>query len=230
MSAERKSTLSAGSGAAEAAGRDGSETPVGLAVGGLSAGLSAAQVRDVVVTVPADIWPDWIAEGDPAGAEWSGTEWVFTVPTVPKRIRPGDRVYVVAAGRLRGYAPLTRVDVLVELHTSRPVLVRRGGAVPVTIERECKGFQGFRYRWWPREDEAPFPLWREPTSRHLRFALKRRLDPLPAPTGEDYRASGGVMCRACGCEYRLHPMDPDVLSDQNEPFLNVLCSGDRVKL
>ncbi len=30
------------------------------------------------------------------------------------------------------------------------------------LEEPIKGFRGFRYRWWKREDEQPFPEWRTP--------------------------------------------------------------------
>lgn len=39
-------------------------------------------------------------------------------------------------------------------------LVRRAGAVAVTIPEPITGFRGWRYRWWPREAEVPFPDWR----------------------------------------------------------------------
>jgi len=44
------------------------------------------------------------------------------------------------------------------------------------------------------------------------------------------RASGDVVCNACGKKYYDHPMDRTVLSWNGEPFLNVLCDGSRVKL
>ena len=36
--------------------------------------------------------------------------------------------------------------------------------VVVTIppEAQTKGFRGFRYRWWNREDEVSFPDWEVP--------------------------------------------------------------------
>ena len=41
-------------------------------------------------------------------------------------------------------------------------IVRRGGAVAVTIDQPIPGFQGLRKPWWKREDERPFPNWRKP--------------------------------------------------------------------
>jgi len=32
-------------------------------------------MTDLVVTVPKDFWPDWIAEGDAVGEPETGTEW-----------------------------------------------------------------------------------------------------------------------------------------------------------
>lgn len=43
------------------------------------------------------------------------------------------------------------------------------------------------------------------------------------------RTGGGVICAACGREYRRHPHSEH--RDWNgDPFLNVLCNGDLVKL
>lgn len=54
--------------------------------------------------------------------------------------------------------------------------------------------------------------------------------PLPAASGEDYRASKDCICGACGLEFWRHPLDFWELSYSGEPFLHVLCNGDRVKL
>ena len=37
--------------------------------------------------------------------------------------------------------------------------VRAGGAEAVTIPETIRGFQGYRYRWWRRYSEVPFPDW-----------------------------------------------------------------------
>lgn len=115
-------------------------------------------MADVVVTVPLRFGLDtWIAEGDSVGAEWSGNEWHFYLGGHPPRIEPGERVYVTYNGVLRGYAPLVRVE-----RTPRGfALVRRGGAVAVTIPGAVPGFRGCRYRWWDTTIERPFPEWRE---------------------------------------------------------------------
>lgn len=84
---------------------------------------------DVVVTVPADRWATWLAEGDAAGEPPTGRTYEFKVPSRPD-IEPGDRVYVVAGGKLRGYAPLLRVE-----ERERPdgvYLIRGAGAVAAT--------------------------------------------------------------------------------------------------
>ena len=125
---------------------------------------------DVVVTVPKRFtFPGapglrglaaWIAEGDAAGNEWSGTEWAFTLGGyAAPSIKPGERVYIVCENRLRGYAPLIRLETDPEEEEVR--LIRGGGAVAVTIREPVRGFQGFRYRWWPYENEFPFPDWKE---------------------------------------------------------------------
>lgn len=113
-------------------------------------------MADVVVTVPKGLWESWIAEGDAAGSPPSGGAWGFYIGGPRPDVRPGDRVYVVAHGKLRGYAPLTRL----EQTASGWCLVRRGDAVAVTIDRPMPGFRGIRYRDWSRDEERPFPAWR----------------------------------------------------------------------
>ena len=114
---------------------------------------------DVCVTLPKSFGlAEWIAEGDPAGAPWSGTEWHFYLGGAAPRIEPGERVYVAFNGKLRGYAPLVRL----EWNRRGYALVRHGDAVAVTIDETIRGFQGVRYRWWERAIERPFPEWRVP--------------------------------------------------------------------
>jgi hypothetical protein len=116
-------------------------------------------MSDVVVTVPKDRWEEWIDEGDLPGETWGTGDagkdgWYdFYLGGPFPDIAPGERVYVVAHGRLRGYAPLVRVD-----RRARS-LVRQGGAVAVTIDEPIRGFRGWRYRWWDRADERSFPDW-----------------------------------------------------------------------
>ena len=112
---------------------------------------------DVVVTVPKDIWDDWLAEGDLPGEAWSGNEFHFYMGGPAPVIYPGNRVYVVARDRLRGFAPLVRKE-FTDNH--RWALVRRGGAQAVTINENVRGFRGWRRPWWPREAEVPFPAWK----------------------------------------------------------------------
>lgn len=114
-------------------------------------------MTDIAVTVPKRFGLDaWIAEGDAAGTQWSGQEWAFWLAGPRARIAPGERVYVVYGGRLRGYAPLLRID---GYRSAQFGLIRGGGAVAVTIDEPIRGFQGFRYRWWHYEAERPFPDW-----------------------------------------------------------------------
>ncbi|HUD74854.1 MAG TPA: hypothetical protein VMQ76_07265 [Terracidiphilus sp.] len=113
---------------------------------------------NLVVTVPKWFWPEWIAEGDPAGTPASGEEWGFFLGGAKPPIRPGDRLYIVAHDRLRGYAPVTRLA----FERGRWVICRQGGAVACTIAQHIRGFQGFRKVWWRPEDEMPLPDWRTP--------------------------------------------------------------------
>lgn len=138
-------------------------------------------MSDVVVTVPKNFtdWSSdgenlkglaaWIYEGDaapPGSTMWSGTEWHFNLGGRRPNIKPGERVYIVCEGKLRGYAPLLYLDDSDYDYDHRWSLVRGGGAVAVTIDEPIRGFQGWRYRWWNREDEKPFPDWMEGHSPH----------------------------------------------------------------
>ncbi len=111
---------------------------------------------DFVATCPKGFWSEWIAEGDAAGDPETGVEWGWYTRRSLISVDTGGRFYVVAHGRLRGYAIITRVD------RQRGIICRRGGAVAVTIPEPIRGFQGFRKRWWPYCDEIPFPDWRTP--------------------------------------------------------------------
>ena len=94
-----------------------------------------------------------MAEGDLPGEEWSGREHRFRIGwRKPGPWVEGDRVYVVALGRLQGYAPLVRVECD---RLKGYALVRHGGAVAVTIPDDVKGFRGVRARWWDRAMEDP---------------------------------------------------------------------------
>lgn len=119
---------------------------------------------DLLVTCPQHLWNEWLHEGDnalsdfPDGAPWKGEdEYHFTVSGRGKpNIEPGERVYIVAYNRLRGYAPLERLQ---KTPYGGWSLVRRGGAVAVTVPYEIPGFRGFRYRNWSREIEVAFENW-----------------------------------------------------------------------
>ena len=113
-------------------------------------------MMDVVVTVPKDRWGEWLAEGDLAGQRGPGEEYGFYIGGRRPAIQAGERVYIVAHGRLRGHAPLVHQD---WWDMASGALIRKGGAVAVTIPGPVRGFRGWRYRWWPREDEIPFPDW-----------------------------------------------------------------------
>ncbi len=122
---------------------------------------------DIVVTVPKTFTHEcapgqkglaaWIAEGDAAGTEWSGSRWEFTVGGGKPVIIPGERVYVVCEGKLRGYAPLLALEP--DAYPGRWALIRGGNAVAVTVPWSITGFRGWRQRWWGREIEIAFPDW-----------------------------------------------------------------------
>lgn len=150
-------------------------------------------VSDIIVTVPKDLWLEWIDEGDAAGDPTTGEEWGFFLGAaqgIPD-IAPGERVYIVAHGRLRGYSPLTRLQ-------RRPLaLGREGGAVAVTIPEPIQGFRGWRYRWWERETEIPYPTWRTdnvpvPRDSYLRELHAEYSALATTPLGSLFRALGGA--------------------------------------
>lgn len=122
-------------------------------------------MADLVGTCPKDFWEEWIAEGDAAsenGVVYAGTgvDWGwFTRDRKAPGVRTGERFYVVAHGKLRGWAPVVRVDVSPDRTTY--AIIRRGLAVACTIPEVIPGFRGLRLRWWKREDEKPFPNWKE---------------------------------------------------------------------
>ena len=111
-----------------------------------------------------DFFAAWIAEGDAAGDAYTGEEWGwFTRDRKAALIRPGDRFYVVAHGKLRGWAPVTRVQgPESNQDQSGWIICRRGDAVACTIEVPIPGFRGLRRRWWERDQERPFPGWKTP--------------------------------------------------------------------
>ena len=120
-------------------------------------------MSDLVVTCPKGFFLEWIAEGDAAGEPYTGEEWAWFMGGHKPDIGPGDRLYVVAWGKLRGYAPVTRIA-QTTAGWPRPswAICRRGDAVAVTIPEPIKGFQGWRRRWWDRSIETPFAEWKTP--------------------------------------------------------------------
>lgn len=115
---------------------------------------------DVVACVPRHVWPHWLEEGGTPEAPDPSTVYGFGVPSAPKLLRAGDRLYIACAGRIRGYAPVLWIQSRID---SRAVdLIRDGkSAVAVTIAERVPPFRGFRYRWWTRDQERPFPEWRQ---------------------------------------------------------------------
>ena len=115
---------------------------------------------DLVGTCPKSFWEEWLAEGDCAGDEDSGEEYEWhTRAAIAGKVQPGDRFYIAALGKLRGYATVRRV----EKRGRAWVIVRGGNAVAVTVPgMEIPGFRGLRTRWWHRNDEVGFADWKQP--------------------------------------------------------------------
>ena len=103
-------------------------------------------------------WEEWLEEGDCAGTPNTGDQyWWYTRSRDVHKARIGARFYVVAHGRLRGYA---HVQSVLHLEGGYSAIVRTGAAVAVTIPERIRGFRGLQERWWKRENEIPFPDWR----------------------------------------------------------------------
>lgn len=113
---------------------------------------------DLVGTCPKDFWQEWIAEGDAAGEPETGETWGwYTRHSRAAMIRPGDRFYVVAWYRLRGFAIVVSVG---RTGDGGWIIERRGGAVACTINEFIPGFRGLRDRWWDSDAEVPFSDWK----------------------------------------------------------------------
>lgn len=119
-------------------------------------------MSDVVVTVPMGMWREWLEEGNLPGEPPSGYRSHFWLWGALPKIEIGERVYIVAHGKLRGYAPLVGMERRCELRPSVGCLMRDGNAVALTIADPIRGFRGWRYRWWDLEAELPFPDWTRP--------------------------------------------------------------------
>jgi hypothetical protein len=96
---------------------------------------------DVVVTVAKEQWEAWVAERD---------EHVFGLGWAHPDVWPDGRVYVIADGRVQGFAPLVRLD---DPAPDARSLVCAGEVECLTIDQPVNGFEGWRYRWWPRAAE-----------------------------------------------------------------------------
>ena len=119
-------------------------------------------MSDVVVTCPQRLWDDWIDEGVLPGEDDGGMEFHFWFWGLVPKIERSERVYVVAWGKLRGYAPLVRLEQRCRIRPEAHCLVRRAGAVAVTIPDPIRGFRGWQYRFWKRGSEQPFDDWKTP--------------------------------------------------------------------
>lgn len=136
-------------------------------------------MTDYVATVPINFTFDdapgehgldaWIAEGDSVGDRWSGQRWVFSTWGPPPTYEDGCRLYIVCEDRVRGYAPIVAIECgLIQRGQCDVDFIREGGAVAVTIPTRVTGFRGYRWRWWVREHEVPFPDWRTTDRRWKR--------------------------------------------------------------
>jgi len=155
---------------------------------------------DIVVTLSKSFGLQrWIEEGDPAGTEWGGQKWGWHIgKKAPTKINPGERVYVVYDKHLIGYSPLLYIEKSSGMMPGY-VMVRGGNAVAVTIDAQIKSFRGFRYRWWQREIERPFPEWRKLTEP-IKYGQEYRCPNCSALFASDARLKVQV-CPTCNARY-----------------------------
>lgn len=154
-------------------------------------------MSDILVTLPLAFryggkrgLDAWVSEGDAAGDLHDGDDYVFDVWGPRPGIRPGERVYVCYDGLVRGYAPLVELDQFSGADGwGHWALVRAGGAVAVTIDEQIPGFRGWRYRWWDRAIERPFPDWKH---------VGRNAVPLPGTVPQPSRKIARVKVEAGG--------------------------------
>ena len=120
---------------------------------------------DLVGTCPKTFWKEWLEEGDCARepetghyyAWWSRHHLAHALARIYDHAET-YRFYVVAHGKLRGYAIVEGYDI----KDGAIKIIRKGQAVAVTIPEPIPGFRGLRKRWWDRADEIPFPGWKKP--------------------------------------------------------------------
>ncbi len=90
----------------------------------------------------------------------SGSD-LFALPVTDRggprpAIGPGDRVYLVAWGRVRGYVRMAKLSNTLDGW----VLGCSSAVVPTTIPAVgIATFRGAKAPWWKRPDEQPFPGW-----------------------------------------------------------------------
>lgn len=148
---------------------------------------------DIVVPIKAEDWDGWLAEGDLAGEPWSGEEHALTVRSRPD-IEPGERVYILAGGIIRGYAPLLRAEYAWKRGYWYTYLIRGDGARAMTPmcsrpdqcdcslgwraphPRRFAAFGTFRYRSWTYGEEWKLIDWRDMPGRKKRVGHEVHTD------------------------------------------------------
>lgn len=132
-------------------------------------------LMDILINIPPHRWADWLAEGDLAGAVWSGREHMLEILMQPT-IEPGERVYIMQGGIVRGWAPLLRMERTYSMGRWMTQIIRGGGAQAVTAmclwpdlclcpilwrgpHPKILTVRVMAYRSWDRIDEWRFPDW-----------------------------------------------------------------------
>ena len=103
----------------------------------------------LLITLPSSIeWEDYQKELDEV--ECGRSEMNFKVPSLPKKIKVGDRCYLCWRGNIVGWMTISSIGEksFVCGTTGKPYsgkFVSRSGKFHKIEPVKCKGFQGFRY-------------------------------------------------------------------------------------
>lgn len=107
---------------------------------------------DIVVTIPKREYENDERETKDMAAHNLNAFW--TLSRVPKRLQVGDRVYFVKYDEVESSMKVLDIRVDSELTCETTKREWRGKCQLVLTDlrtekgERCKGFQGFRYRWW----------------------------------------------------------------------------------
>jgi hypothetical protein len=107
-------------------------------------------MTDIVVTVPRDRWPHFVAGYGRSGQPAS---WQFCQNQPPLTV--GDWLFMAAHGRIRCAIAISQIA------RRGPCLIAAGSLrAGITIEEKVAGFPGWRRAWFSMRAVIEFPDWR----------------------------------------------------------------------